>query len=141
MRRTVVKNHIEVKTRIRAIALSVGIVLALSAATACGSGEQPDQSAGDSQSDGASGDTTQDGGEAEVAEISMPSVIDKNAAVAEDELEKLGFTAIELGSVDSENDTLGVVNPANWTVKEQSHKKGEKVAADATIVLGCVKNS
>jgi hypothetical protein len=74
------------------------------------------------------------------AEIEMPSVVDENAAVAKDELESLGFTNVQFGSVDDENDTLGVVNPANWTVVEQSHQAGDKVRADAVIVLGCKKN-
>lgn len=69
--------------------------------------------------------------------IKMPDVVDKNAAVAKDELERLGFTNIELGSADP-NDTL-VIIAANWTVVEQSHEPGEKVPTDALIVLTCSK--
>ncbi|MFD0557355.1 PASTA domain-containing protein [Stackebrandtia endophytica] len=76
----------------------------------------------------------------EVAEIEMPSVVDMNAAVARDELERLGFTNVQFGSLDEEHNTIGVVNPANWTVIEQSHEPGRLVPADAVIVLGCMKN-
>ena len=83
-------------------------------------------------------DTTE---EIEETELEMPTVLDKNAAVAKDELERLGFTNIQFGSVDENNDTIGVVNPTNWTVVEQSHEPGEMVFSDAVIVLGCVKNT
>ncbi|GLZ75829.1 hypothetical protein Afil01_06360 [Actinorhabdospora filicis] len=42
-----------------------------------------------------------------------------------------------LGSAD-ENDTV-VIMAANWKVVEQSHPAGDKVAADALIVLTCSK--
>ncbi|MGH8791863.1 MAG: PASTA domain-containing protein [Stackebrandtia sp.] len=77
---------------------------------------------------------------AEIVNIEMPSLVGENAAVAEDELERLGFTNIEFGSVDEEHNSFGVVIPANWTVAEQSHEEGETVPSDALIVLGCVKN-
>jgi hypothetical protein len=67
--------------------------------------------------------------------IAMPDVVGDNAAVAMDTLKKLGFTNIELGTVDGRP---VVVLPQNWTVKEQSAEPGELLAPDAKIVLGCV---
>lgn len=69
--------------------------------------------------------------------LTMPDVVGKNAAVAVDELEKLGFTDIELGTVDGRP---VVVLPQNWTVNEQSAKPGDLLAPDAKIVLGCARN-
>jgi hypothetical protein len=54
--------------------------------------------------------------------IAMPDVVGVNAAVAVDTLTKLGFTNIDLGTVDGRP---AVVLPQNWTVKEQSAKPGE----------------
>ena len=95
--------------------------------------ESPDESADESEDE-----PTQES--PEVAEIEIPSVIDMNAAVARDELERLGFTNVQFGSLDEEHNTLGVLVPANWTVVEQSHAPGSMVLTDAVIVLGCVKN-
>jgi hypothetical protein len=67
----------------------------------------------------------------------MPNLVGKNAAVASDELEKLGFTNVKLGSVD-QNDTI-VILPENWKVAEQSHGPGQTVPTDTLIVLGCTK--
>lgn len=69
--------------------------------------------------------------------IEMPNVVGKNAAIAEDELKRLGFEKVQFGSLDV-SDQLVIV-PANWVVKEQSHKPGERLAADVLIVLGCTK--
>jgi hypothetical protein len=69
--------------------------------------------------------------------IAMPDVVGHNAAVAVDELKKLGFTNVELGTVDGRP---AVVLPQNWTVKEQSAKPGDLLATDAMIVLGCARN-
>lgn len=60
-----------------------------------------------------------------------------NAAVAADELERLGFEEIEFGSVD-EFDTVVIV-PENWTVVEVSPEPGAEVSADGTVVLMCSK--
>ena len=68
--------------------------------------------------------------------ITMPDVVGENAAVAVDKLTKLGFTNIDLGTVDGRPI---VVLPQNWTVKDQSAKPGERLTADAKIVLGCAK--
>jgi hypothetical protein len=69
--------------------------------------------------------------------ITVPNVVGKNAAVAVDELKKLGFTNIGLGTVDGRP---AVVLPENWTVKVQSAQPGERLQANAKIVLGCVRN-
>ena len=74
------------------------------------------------------------------AEIEMPDVVGDNAAVAKDKLTTLGFTKVDFGSVDDKHNTLGVLNPTNWTVQEQSYDPGEMLAPDTLIVLGCVKN-
>jgi pyruvate/2-oxoglutarate dehydrogenase complex dihydrolipoamide acyltransferase (E2) component len=67
----------------------------------------------------------------------VPNLVGKNAAVAADELKKLGFKNIKFGSVDKE-DTF-VVLPENWKVAEQSHPAGSTVATDTLFVLGCTK--
>ena len=68
--------------------------------------------------------------------LTMPGVIGQNAAVAVDELRKVGFTNIDLGTVDGRR---VVVLPQNWTVKAQSAKAGSRLAPDAKIVLGCAR--
>lgn len=68
--------------------------------------------------------------------ITMPDVVGENAAVAVDKLEKLGFTDIDLGTVDGRS---VVVLPQNWIVKAQSAKPGERLPANAKIVLGCAR--
>jgi hypothetical protein len=69
--------------------------------------------------------------------ITVPDVTGQNAAVAVDKLEKLGFVNIDLGTVDGRP---LVVLPQNWTVKTQSAKPGDRLPADAKIVLGCTRN-
>ena len=69
--------------------------------------------------------------------VVMPNVVGQNAAVAEDGLRKLGFTNIDLGTVDGRP---LVLLPQNWTVKTQSAKPGDKLPPDAKIVLGCARN-
>lgn len=71
--------------------------------------------------------------------VAMPNLVGENAAVAEDQLRKLGFTRIEFGSQDA-NDTLVIVR-ANWTVAKQSAKPGTNVPTDTLIVLTCTKQS
>ncbi|HEY1175506.1 MAG TPA: PASTA domain-containing protein [Phytomonospora sp.] len=77
--------------------------------------------------------------EPEPVSVAMPDLVGKNAAIAEDELERLGFTDIQLGSADPA-DTF-VLLAANWTVVEQSHEPGDKVPTDALIVLTCSKKA
>ena len=69
--------------------------------------------------------------------ITVPDVVGQNAAVAVDMLKKVGFTNIDLGTVDGRP---FVALPQNWTVKTQSAKPGQALRADAKIVLGCTKN-
>jgi hypothetical protein len=68
--------------------------------------------------------------------LTMPGVIGQNASVALDELHKVGFTNIDLGTVDGRR---VVLLPQNWTVKAQSAKAGARMAPDAKIVLGCAR--
>jgi uncharacterized protein YceK len=72
-----------------------------------------------------------------VAILVVPDETNKNAAVALDELHKLGFTNVDLGTVDGHK---FVVLPQNWTVKNQSTAPGTKLASNAKIVLGCIRN-
>jgi hypothetical protein len=69
--------------------------------------------------------------------ITVPNVVGKNAAVAADELKKLGFTNVGFGTVDGRP---AVVLPENWTVKTQSAQPGDRLQANAKIVLGCARN-
>ncbi|GAA3455698.1 hypothetical protein GCM10018962_75310 [Dactylosporangium matsuzakiense] len=69
--------------------------------------------------------------------VAMPNVVKKNAAVAEDELKKLGFTKIQFGSQDAEDKVVLLL--ANWTVTKQSTAAGEQVTTDTLIVLTCTK--
>jgi len=69
--------------------------------------------------------------------LTMPDVIGQNAAVALDDLDKLGFTNVDLGTVDGRR---VVVLPQNWTVKAQSAKAGTRLTPDAKIVLGCARS-
>lgn len=71
-----------------------------------------------------------------VALLTVPDVVGQNAAVARDDLHKLGFTNVDLGTVDGRR---VVVLPQNWTVKAQSAEPGTRLAPDAKIVLGCAR--
>jgi hypothetical protein len=71
------------------------------------------------------------------ATVKMPNLVGQNAAVAADELKKLGFTRIQFGSLDA-NDKV-VLLPANWTVKKQSAQAETLVATDTLIVLSVSK--
>jgi hypothetical protein len=71
------------------------------------------------------------------AVLTMPDTIGQNAAVAADALHKVGFTNIDLGTVDGRR---MVLLPQNWTVKAQSAPAGARLAPDAKIVLGCARN-
>jgi beta-lactam-binding protein with PASTA domain len=70
-------------------------------------------------------------------DIEMPDLVGKNAAVADDELQKAGFTNVDFGSQDKD-DKIVIVR-ANWTVTKQSAKAGDKLKSDAKIVLTCTK--
>ena len=72
------------------------------------------------------------------AKLTVPNVVGKNAAVAGDELKRAGFTRVRFSPADSHH---VVILPQDWTVKNQSAAPGSTLAADAALVLGCVKNS
>src|SRR5262245_44330159 len=69
--------------------------------------------------------------------LAMPDVVGESAAVARDQLTRLGFRHIEFGTVDGHK---LIILPQNWTVTTQSARKGDKLPADALIVLGCTRN-
>jgi hypothetical protein len=64
----------------------------------------------------------------------VPNVVGKNADVAADELKRAGFGNVDLGAVDGHKI---VVLAQNWIVKTQSAKAGDRLPANAKIVLGC----
>jgi PASTA domain len=70
--------------------------------------------------------------------LTMPNVVGQNASIALDQLKKLGFTKVELGTVDGHR---FVALPQNWTVRTQSTAPGQTVPSNTKIVLGCAKNS
>lgn len=70
------------------------------------------------------------------AGVLSPNVIGQNADVAQDSLHKLGFTNVDLGTVDGHH---VVILPQNWTVRAQSARAGARLAPDAKIVLGCAR--
>ncbi|NJC69576.1 PASTA domain-containing protein [Planosporangium thailandense] len=67
----------------------------------------------------------------------MPNVVGTNAAVAQDQLQKLGFKKIEFGSADKDHSV--VLLPSNWTITKQSAQAGTQVPTDTLIVLTCTK--
>lgn len=67
----------------------------------------------------------------------MPNVAGANAAVADDQLKKLGFTNVQFGSADP-GDTF-VLMRANWKVIDQSAAAGTTIPSDTLIVLTCTK--
>ena len=71
--------------------------------------------------------------------VTMPNLVGKNAAVAQDELKRLGLTKVQLGSQD-QGDSV-VILAANWTVTKQSHPAGGQITADTLIVLTCTKKA
>ncbi len=71
--------------------------------------------------------------------VVMPNLLKKNAAVAQDELEKLGFKRVQFGSQDAE-DTVVLV-ASNWTVTKQSTAAGAQMSTDTLIVLTCTKKT
>lgn len=69
----------------------------------------------------------------------MPSLIGRNAAVALDDLKRLGITNVQLGSATA-GDTM-VLLATNWTVIEQSIPVGTVVQPGQLVVLTCKKNA
>jgi beta-lactam-binding protein with PASTA domain len=70
--------------------------------------------------------------------VTVPDVVGLNAAVAVDTLKRVGFSNVDLGTVDGHK---FVALPQNWTVKTQSARPGDRLPRDAKIVLGCARNS
>jgi hypothetical protein len=64
-------------------------------------------------------------------------LVGQNAAVAQDRLERMGFTRIEFGSVDPDNTV--VLLPSNWTVMSVEPEPGSEVLSDSLLVLRCTK--
>ncbi|MEV8510688.1 PASTA domain-containing protein [Dactylosporangium sp. NPDC051484] len=71
--------------------------------------------------------------------VTMPNLVGKNAAVAQDELKRLGLTKVQLGSQDP-GDSM-VILAANWTVTKQSQPAESQVTTDTLIVLTCTKKA
>ncbi|HET8658649.1 MAG TPA: PASTA domain-containing protein [Micromonosporaceae bacterium] len=109
----------------RAVVVAVVVAAAVVAVTGCGTGLGEPGAPGPPAAPSSA-----------PALITMPDVVGQNAAVAVDKLTKLGFTDIDLGTVDGRS---VVVLPQNWVVKDQSAKPGERLPADAKIVLGCAR--
>jgi len=68
----------------------------------------------------------------------IPNLVGLNAAVAEDQLQKLGFSNIDFGSVDRYESV--VLMPSNWTIAQQSAAPGTTAPLDQLIVLSCTKH-
>lgn len=84
------------------------------------------------------GEPTESPEPTEIPVLAIPdNLVGINAAVAEDELRRLGFERIEFGSADP--DETVVILPQNWTVVEVAPEPGSEVPADSTIVLTCTK--
>jgi hypothetical protein len=69
--------------------------------------------------------------------VTMPDIVGVNAAVAEDQLHRLGLRNLEFTSGDKRY--LLVLVLRNWTVTKQSVAAGTRVDKTAPIVLTCVK--
>lgn len=69
--------------------------------------------------------------------VTVPAVVGKNAAVAEDELKRAGFTKIRFSSGDPDHRV--VLLPQNWQVEKQSAVPGSNLEPDAVFVLTCRK--
>lgn len=119
------------KLTIVAMTLAAGFVLA------CGAGaeDEPAQDqAGSPPPPPAAATTT---APVPAAPVRMPNLVGQNAAVADDQLKRLGFTNVQFGSRDP-NDTV-VLLLSNWTVTKQSTKAGTKVDPATLVVLTCTK--
>ncbi len=67
----------------------------------------------------------------------VPNMVGLNAAVAGDQLKRLGFKNIQYASGDKRYKL--VILPENWSVTKQSATAGTALAKDSLIVLTCVK--
>jgi hypothetical protein len=69
----------------------------------------------------------------------MPDLVGKNAAVAVDQLKKLGFARHSIRLSTKDENAWFVVMPENWTVEAQSEAQGAKISTDSVVVLTCTK--
>ena len=69
----------------------------------------------------------------------MPDLVGKNAAVAIDQLTKLGFARHNIRLSTKDEHAWFVVVPENWTVEAQSEVPGATIATDSVVVLTCTK--
>jgi hypothetical protein len=69
--------------------------------------------------------------------VALPNVVGQNAATALNTLRSLGFTNIDLGTVDG---NIVVLIPEHWTVATQTPPPGQLRQRGSKIVLGCAKN-
>ncbi|HEY2671269.1 MAG TPA: PASTA domain-containing protein [Rugosimonospora sp.] len=67
----------------------------------------------------------------------IPDVVGQNASTALDTLRRLGFTNIDLNTVDGH---IVVLIPEHWTVQTQTPPAGQFRQHGSKIVLGCAKN-
>jgi hypothetical protein len=70
-------------------------------------------------------------------QITIPDLTGQNAKIAEDKLEALGFTNVELASATSKYQNVFV--PANWTVVGIEPPAGTTVNAGDTVVVKVTK--
>jgi hypothetical protein len=69
--------------------------------------------------------------------VTMPNMVGKNAAVAKDDLERLGFADDRIKL--SPQRHIFVAMPSHWVVTDQSEKPGGQVSLRELIVLTVAK--
>jgi hypothetical protein len=69
--------------------------------------------------------------------VKLPNLVGKNAAIAQDELKRLGLKNIQFGSADSRYSM--VILPQNWTVVRQAPSAGTPMTPDQLVILSCKK--
>lgn len=74
---------------------------------------------------------------ARTGNVTMPNLVGKNAAVAKDDLERLGFADDRIKL--SPQGHVFVAMPSHWVVTDQSEKPGGQVSLQELIVLTVVK--
>jgi hypothetical protein len=74
---------------------------------------------------------------AKTGNVTMPKLMGKNAAVAKDELERLGFADDRIKL--SPQGHVFVAMPSHWVVTDQSEKPGGQVSLQELIVLTVAK--
>jgi len=71
--------------------------------------------------------------------VAMPDLVGLNAAVAVDQLKKLGFARHRIRLSTKDEGAWFVVAPHNWTVSEQSQAPNAGITNDSVVVLTCTK--